>query len=236
MPTVHGVWTKYLVTAIALGASSQFVSSKLAKYLLMYGSLVNGFICALFVSRVQIGAELFGKDPATGAIPLWSYVLWSGFHVPTHLYTWAHQQICASHGVPVATEVLPGWWIGGRYGHELNKTWAGVVDLTTEFAESCRGHTASYKLIPVWDGTPPNPREIEEAAQFAVRAHESGDVLVHCAHGRGRSTTVMVACLVRAGLFNTWEEAFEACKKERPVVKLNSKMQSALANWAVKYN
>ena len=59
--------------------------------------------------------------------------------------------------------------------------------------------------------------------------------MVHCAHGRGRSTCVMVACLVRAGLFTSWPEAFEACRKQRKGVKLNSKMRRALDEWTRRY-
>eukprot|EP00965_Chrysotila_dentata_P250471 6209468-Pleurochrysis_carterae.AAC.5 len=59
--------------------------------------------------------------------------------------------------------------------------------------------------------------------------------MVHCAHGKGRSTTVMAACLVRAGYYSTWLEAFEAIKKKRPVVSLNKKMRRALSAWQQRY-
>ena len=45
----------------------------------------------------------------------------------------------------------------------------------------------------------------------------------------------MCACLVRAGLYATWEEAYEACRKGRKGVKLNSKMRKALTSWAKTY-
>ena len=103
---------------------------------------------------------------------------------------------------------------------------------------------------------PPPPEKIELAAQAAARCIKEGAVMVHCAHGRGRSTTVMVACLVRAGLHADWEEAsshpahishllsglhadweeaFRAVKAARPVVALNEKMRAALRAWAVHY-
>ena len=76
------------------------------------------------------------------------------------------------------------------------------------------------------------PEKIEEAATFAVEARKKGDVLVHCAHGRGRSTTLMCAALVKAGLFATWEDAFEkGIKPGRSVCKLNRRMRNALAEW-----
>ena len=42
-----------------------------------------------------------------------------------------------------------------------------------------------------------------------------------------------VACLVRAGVFPTWREAFEAVRLRRPCVKLNAKMRAALDEWEV---
>ena len=123
-----------------------------------------------------------------------------------------------------------------RYARELNMKWAGIVDLTVEFPELCIDQTDEYLSIPAWDGVPAIPSKIEEAACFAAEAHKKGHVLIHCAHGRGRSTTIMVAALVRAGLFNTWEEAFEeGVKPKRPVCKLNKKMRTALTEWQNTY-
>ena len=87
----------------------------------------------------------------------------------------------------------------------------------------------------MWDGTPPTPELIEKGASFAAAASRRGDVCVHCAHGRGRSTTLCVAALVRAGRHKTWEEALVACKEHRPCVKLNSKMRKALNEWQLQF-
>ena len=65
-----------------------------------------------------------------------------------------------------------------------------------------------------------------------ARNHSRYGIMVHCAHGKGRSTCVMVACLVRAGVYATWQDAFEACAKRRKGVKLNGKMRRALDEWA----
>lgn len=123
-----------------------------------------------------------------------------------------------------------------RYSDELNMKWGGVIDLTSEFPEACINHTNAYLLIPLWDGVPPTPSQLEKAANFAVEAHKTGPVLIHCAHGRGRSTTTMCAALVRAGLFPTWKEAFEkGIKPARSVCKLNSAMKISLTEWQETY-
>ena len=208
-----------------------------------YSTVLNGVVAVLF--KMEWGMGVVGKDKKTGQIPLWSYLVFFPFHIPTLLYTHVHTRISKVKmpdksgkvqykPVPVATEVQPGWWVGGCYGHELNKEWGGVVDLTVEFPESCVAR--HYLAAPTWDGVPLAPADLEHAATFAVEASKDGDVLVHCAHGRGRSTTVMCAALVKAGLFPTWEEAFEkGIKPYRPVCKLNRRMRQNLAAWQAEY-
>ena len=75
----------------------------------------------------------------------------------------------------------------------------------------------------------------ETPLHLTAQACRRGLVNVHCAHGRGRSTTVLAACLVRAGRASTWEEAFKLIHARRPVVKLNKKMRTALTEWQKKY-
>ncbi|KAH8059928.1 hypothetical protein JL722_4878 [Aureococcus anophagefferens] len=93
--------------------------------------------------------------------------------------------------------------------------------------------TDAYKLVRLWDGAPPSPALVEEAALLRRRAPRP--VLVHCAHGRGRSTTVMCACLAKAGLFPDWQTAFAACQLNRPCVRLNAKMRRVLEAWEREY-
>ncbi|KAL7567809.1 hypothetical protein ACA910_000560 [Epithemia clementina (nom. ined.)] len=210
-----------------------------------YSTILNAAIAILF--KLEIGMGILGKNKKLGTVPLWSYILFFPFHVPTILYTNIHlllgtQKIekdgkVIRERVPPASEVQPGWWVGGCHSDQLGKDWAGVIDLTVEFPESCINHTRAYLSIPTWDGVPATPEQLEEAATFAFNAsQQGGDILVHCAHGRGRSTTVMCACLVKAGLFRTWEEAFEqGIKPHRPVCKLNKRMKQNLAAWQEKF-
>jgi hypothetical protein len=142
------------------------------------------------------------------------------FCSPTFLYTHIHTRLSKhkvknpttgkSHYevVPVASEVHEGWWVGGCYGHELDKDWGGVIDLTvevslsfldwirlglsllfsmlnvpitfrTQFPESCRERTQHYLSAPTWDGIPLPIVELDRAARFAVEARKDGEVLVH---------------------------------------------------------
>lgn len=263
MGAVHGVYLKYVgLSALSLvgcnmlsgdGASANgstsaassedkaaqqaVIMGMLPRLVLGYSAVLNGVIAVLFKS--ERGMFVIGKDKKTGRIPLWSYLVYFPFHFPTlfytHVHTWAGKNLYG-HNVPVATEVQPGWWVGGCYGHELGKDWGGVVDLTVEFPESCIDRTKSYLSAPTWDGVPLDPAGLEAAATFAVEAKKSGDVIVHCAHGRGRSTTVMCACLVKAGLYGNWKDAFEkGIKPQRPVCKLNKRMRENLEAWQKEY-
>ena len=228
----------------SLVQSATLMSRVLPVLVLGYSTLLNGTIAILF--KLERGMFLLGKNRVTGEIPTWSYLLFFPFHIPTILYTYVHTkigtQVVEKDGkkteevVPVASEVQPGWWIGGCHSHELNREWAGVVDLTVEFPESTIQHTRAYLSIPTWDGVPASPELIEEAADFAIGARREGHVLVHCAHGRGRSTTIMCACLVKAGLFSNWLEAFEkGIKPQRPCCKLNARMKRNLTEWQTRY-
>lgn len=265
MGAVHGVYLKYVgLAAISTAGYSLLMSGpsgqenvsrslsvadplpwwKLGSAAVLgYSAILNATIAVLF--KLEKGMSIIGKDRKTGKIPPWSYAIFFPFHLPTMLYTEIHtrtgtMKVKTDDGqtkrvpVPVASEVQPGWWVGGCYGHELNKHWGGIIDLTVEFPE--RMESESYLSIPTWDGVPATPAQLEEAATFAIEARKKGDVMVHCAHGRGRSTTVMCACLVKAGLYDTWQDAFEkGIQPGRQCCKLNGLMKKALTGWQEQY-
>eukprot|EP00519_Triparma_laevis_P006198 CAMPEP_0182496708 /NCGR_PEP_ID=MMETSP1321-20130603/5304_1 /TAXON_ID=91990 /ORGANISM="Bolidomonas sp., Strain RCC1657" /LENGTH=269 /DNA_ID=CAMNT_0024700375 /DNA_START=44 /DNA_END=853 /DNA_ORIENTATION=+ len=214
-------------------------------YWLVYAAALNLLIGLCF--KLRIGQSFLMKNRTDGTIPLISYIIFHPFYIPTHLYTYIHTVIGKSHNVPVANEVLSDYWVGGRYGSELSvPLWSVTVDLTCEFQESCINNTVKYVSSPVWDGTPPSVDEVERCA-VAIRdgwsgssqnkssASNSGPVMVHCAHGRGRSCMIACAGLVKSGRAGTWEEAFEVVKKGRHVCKLNKGMRVRLTEWTKKY-
>mmetsp|Transcript_14638 Transcript_14638/g.31365 ORF Transcript_14638/g.31365 Transcript_14638/m.31365 type:complete len:237 (-) Transcript_14638:839-1549(-) len=234
MGQVHGVHLKYVAASAVAAALASYVQENiLASALFLWCAITYAIVAVLFISRRGMG--LIGKNDVTGQVPNWSLAVWGAFHLFNWLYTSINLVFFSKHGMGIATEVEPGWWIGGRYCVALKKKWALTIDLTCEFPEGCRDTSTEYLLLPCWDGVPPTPEQIERAAQAAVRCAQHGAVMVHCAHGKGRSTTVMAACLVRAGYYSTWLEAFEAIKKKRPVVSLNKKMRRALSAWQQRY-
>eukprot|EP00520_Triparma_pacifica_P010795 CAMPEP_0118647768 /NCGR_PEP_ID=MMETSP0785-20121206/8789_1 /TAXON_ID=91992 /ORGANISM="Bolidomonas pacifica, Strain CCMP 1866" /LENGTH=210 /DNA_ID=CAMNT_0006539897 /DNA_START=63 /DNA_END=695 /DNA_ORIENTATION=+ len=206
--------------------------------------------------KLRFGCTMLLKDPTSGSIPLLSYLIWSPFHIPTILYTFIHTEMGVRHGVGYADEVMDGLWVGGRYAHKIDKkqnppsSWSVTVDLTSEFPELSISSTDLYINSPVWDGTPPSISEIDRCAQAissgwrgskfrkdadGVGFQGVGDVMVHCAHGRGRSCLIACAGIVKSGRADTWEEGFEIVKKGRSVCKLNKGMRKALEEWQKKY-
>ena len=146
MGTVHGVYLKYVgLSAISLagyafltrddGDSNRATESarllvehatlsaalaNLPALVCAYSAVLNGIIAVLF--KLERGMGLLGKNKTTGQIPWWSKIAFFPFHIPTLLYTHIHTRM-HQRDVPVASEVLPGWWVGGCYGHEINTDW-----------------------------------------------------------------------------------------------------------------
>lgn len=194
MGTVHGVYLKYVGLSAISYAGYSWLSEgnsdsavgrpsglyELGRLILGYSAVLNGTIAVLF--KMEWGMGIIGKNKKTGQIPSWSYGLFFPFHIPTKLYTHIHTKF-GKHKmkdpatgksrydiVPVANEVVPGWYVGGCYGHELGKEWGGVIDLTVEFPETCRATTKNYLSAPTWDGVPLAPDELDRAASFGVEA------------------------------------------------------------------
>ena len=188
------------------------------------------------------------QDQKTGKIPLLSYLLFFPFHIPTILYTYIHTVLGLTHGVKYGDDVLSGegYWVGGRYAHKIKdgpSRWEVTVDLTSEFPEMCISTTGIYVNSPVWDGTPPTIENIERCAEAISRGWRGskkkvgrgGDVMIHCAHGRGRRCLIACAGLVKSGRASDWREGFEIVQRGRRVCKLNQGMRDALERWQKKY-
>mmetsp|Transcript_13020 Transcript_13020/g.14925 ORF Transcript_13020/g.14925 Transcript_13020/m.14925 type:complete len:92 (+) Transcript_13020:47-322(+) len=83
---------------------------------------------------------------------------------------------------------------------------------------------------PAWDGIV-NYEDIDRAAKFLATHAKNGPVLVHCAHGVGRSTTVMRAALVQAGVCDNINDAYQLIKNYRPIAQSSKRNQALLERW-----
>lgn len=92
-------------------------------------------------------------------------------------------------------------WIGGfprTAVAKLGVSWYGVLDLTNEFPTSTL-KAPIQKYLPVLDLTPPKPKTLVRAARWLECMQQQGDVLVHCALGLSRSSSVVACWLVWRG-------------------------------------
>ena len=108
-------------------------------------------------------------------------------------------------------------------------------------------HPLSRRLQPPLGAPPPLPpprrdtpaptlAQIEEGVQWALQQKAAGrPVLVHCAHGHGRSATVLAAILIAEGRVQGVAEAEALMKKERPWVRLNRRQHGAVGGWLERY-
>ena len=209
---------------------------------LAYTCLVLNMFGILFV--VKRGEAIMGKT-ATGKIPLWSLTLWWPFHVQNYaLVSVVSMWRKWRHRVDYATEVSPGLYLGGLFSDQSLQTADAVIDLTCEFSE--RIECEEYLCLPVWDGNAPSVRQLNHAVHFVKsylserekkrqkeRKAKPPVVLVHCAFGVGRSTTVMCALMVALGLSKDVPEALKTIRKSRNIARLNGKMRRALIEWDV---
>lgn len=105
-----------------------------------------------------------------------------------------------------------------------------VLDVTCELP--LQVVPPAYLNLAVWDTHAPTPAQIEQGVKWALQQRAAGrPVLVHCAHGHGRSATVLAAILVAEGTAKSAAEAEAVMKAERPRVRLNRRQMAALQAW-----
>lgn len=107
-----------------------------------------------------------------------------------------------------------------------------VLNLCWEFPRlSGVGREAGIEtaFVPILDGSPPTPRQFEEATRRVARWRAEGRcVLVHCAQGHGRSATVVAASLVRLGLAPDADQALAIIRAARPPARPSRAQRAAL--------
>eukprot|EP00762_Andalucia_godoyi_P004462 ANDGO_08251.mRNA.1 Uncharacterized protein YnbD len=215
-----------LLGSVKLAVGYYLVPRPLSLFVMWGGAST---LLVAYLMRLRKYSGIVGKDFRTGHMSFWSYPAFWSLMLISRIHLIANQL----SGKPDddATEIFSGWYVGGWRSCKVPLNWGGVVDLTCELPEYVEIAPHKYLCIPTWDGTPPCPTDIERAVLFAAEKRKDGPVLIHCAYGRGRSVTVLCACLVAAGHAPDWKSAFHAVKSKRPSAKLNHGMQHVLNIW-----
>ena len=73
---------------------------------------------------------------------------------------------------------------------------------------------------------------VAKGVEFARQQRNLGRaVLVHCAHGHGRSAEVLLACMIAAGSYETHQEGMLAYQKLRAKCRLNASQRRHLEEY-----
>ena len=165
--------------------------------------------------------RLLAKRP-DGTKPLWAWLLFW----PIYSLAWVTLAIykVSTRDAP-ASEIIPGLWLGGRLSAKqllaIQPNWAGVVDLALEFPRSSP-LAIDYLSLAVLDGTAPSEAQLREGIDWIDKRVPHGPVLVHCALGHGRSSTLVAAYLLHRDPAETIAGVVQAMKLKRPGVALNA--------------
>lgn len=83
--------------------------------------------------------------------------------------------------------------------------------------------------LPILDGVPPTDLQFDEAVRrVSLWMAEGRCILVHCAQGHGRSSSIVAACLVRLGVASDADHALEMIRAARRGAKPSGKQYEAL--------
>jgi protein-tyrosine phosphatase len=109
-----------------------------------------------------------------------------------------------------------------------------VVDVTCELPKQ---HGSRYLCLPTWDTQGPTPELIEQGVRWSLKESADGQpIYIHCAHGHGRSATVMCAAFIASGKAKDIDDAVAVLRRARPRVRLNKKQRAVVQAWLDTYH
>jgi protein-tyrosine phosphatase len=204
----------------------------------------------------SLSKRIVGKDIRTGKVAWWSFLIFWPFHLVNNIYSlFIHVYRYYVKGIDVmsqiyhgshhhATEIFQGgmfsvWKEPVVFRNESLKEWDVVLDLTCETMEMATVRPENYYCVAVFDGTPIPSDDLEQAVEFVMnktnKLTEKKRILIHCAHGIGRSTMTTLAILLRAGIVDDVNKGFSLIKQSRSIVHLNWRMRDELQRWVRRY-
>ena len=138
------------------------------------------------------------------------------------------------------SQITDQLWLGGAptyardYDFILSNGITAVVNVRAEREDDTEffdQHGIVHVQFKVPDVTVPDSETITQAVDWIEEQVDDGRVvLVHCAKGRGRSTALLAAYLMREeGM--TFDEAKGFMKSQRQLTKLESKHETLLDAW-----
>ncbi len=210
-------------------------------------AVVAGYAVSIAASDLlaKRTTSLLGKRP-DGSISPVRYALFLPYHIGLRTKLRLER---SGEGVPGAevarragshedpfNKIVDGLYLGGWPANERllpprGRRGIAICDVTCELPRRAMLAEA-YCVVPCWDSHAPGPEAIDSAVHWVLGKLDEGyAVLVHCAHGHGRSAVITGGVLRRLGVAATVDDAGGMMKKARPLVKMNSRQLAALAEW-----
>ncbi|MDI1297734.1 phosphatase PAP2/dual specificity phosphatase family protein [Methylotenera sp.] len=118
---------------------------------------------------------------------------------------------------------------------KLGIDWVGVLDLTNEFSAPTL-KAPKQKYLPVLDLTAPKPKTLVRAVRWLDNTQQQGDVLVHCALGLSRSSSVVVCWLVWRGHASDIKNAIKIVDAARAGIVLSEEYEGNIAKALIQLN
>jgi len=209
----------------------RYALAAVAVYLIAFGLggaalwLIWGAVSLLFVAAIYawLGTRGFQKS-ARGRMSLAAHWLYA----PYLIGAWINSRLW-TRGLPVASEVADGVWIG-RIPDTATLNALGidhVIDVAAELP--ARAEVATTSLVML-DLVPPSDADLRRVAEAIEREHAAGKrVLVHCALGFSRSAAAIAAWLLHSGRATSVDAALERIRRVRPKVVLTPAHTQALS-------
>lgn len=198
--------------------------------ILLWHISVSGFLVSAAASEplAPYTTWILGKNGRGQINPLGIAFLWP-YHVGLRAKLAIQRRLSSE---PAFNKITKEYWIGAWPSEEklVPALHAAVLDVTCELPLQVT--PPAYKVLPVWDTHGPTPLQIEEGVRWAREQAMLGNpVLVHCAHGHGRSATIIAALLIAEGKASGVEDAEALMKLERPRVRLNKRQRLSIKQW-----
>ena len=136
-----GVWMRFAAVTVTYGALARRASAVHTPLAvgLGYCCAVHALVTTLVVA--DVAPWLIGKNPADGQVPIWSWLVWGPFHLTNRFFVGvAKLNHSRANNLAVATEVWPGWYLGGLPRAALA---AGAVCLSWSAGGYARPHIAA---------------------------------------------------------------------------------------------
>ncbi|WPT13647.1 YnbD [Picochlorum sp. SENEW3] len=217
-----------------------------------YQTCAVGYIVSLCSTCVMAPYTtwMLGKRTRDGSIDPVRWILTMPYHVLLQLKLYIERLSGEENQYDM---IMDGLYLGSWPAHvgllpTDDDIKLGVIDVTCELPCRVREVCDGYHLIPVWDTHSPTPEMIQQAVEWAMdfmgrmddnsvrRKNDTRRLFVHCAHGHGRSATVLGAILIALNEEDSAESVVKLMKRGRPRVRLNSRQLAGLQAWIDQYH